>query len=77
MNILTISLALLKVLKSVTTIEDKRRASICQKCPQAKYNRYTDFINDELKNVKGFVCTDCAGCPLIAKIRSKDICKKW
>lgn len=54
----------------------KKRAEICSNCELRKYSKYIDFIDDELKDVKGFVCGDC-GCPLIAKIRSTDICKKW
>ena len=68
-----------KVLSQTTTDEDKRRAKICEQCPMRKYNKYLDFVNDELKEVKGFVCSDC-GCPLVAKIRSEDkndICYKW
>ena len=75
-NPITIVKAWSKVLREVTTDEDKRRASICGDCPKKTYSKYRDFINDELEEVIGFVCDDC-GCPLIAKIRSTDICKKW
>lgn len=68
--------AWISVFKGVTTKEHKRRASICNDCNNNKYNKYLDFVNDELKEVKGLVCTDC-GCPLIAKIRSKEVCKYW
>lgn len=75
-NPLTIIKAWHLVLRDQTTSEDKRRASICSDCPSKKYSKYIDFINDELDEVKGFICKDC-GCPLIAKIRSTDICYKW
>ena len=65
-----------KVLCGFTDCEHERRARICSVCPNKKYLKYIDFIDDELEEVKGFVCTDC-GCPLIAKIRSTDKCYKW
>jgi len=68
--------AWVQVARGFTTQEHKRRAAICSSCPDKKYTHYLDFINDDLKEVKGFVCTPC-GCPLIAKIRSTDKCKKW
>ena len=71
-----IAKAWVKVAQSITTEEDKRRARICKGCPLSKHKKYLDFINDELKEVKGLVCTDC-GCPLSAKIRSEDLCIKW
>lgn len=71
-----ISKAWINVFRKNTTKEHKRRASICETCPLAAYKKYTDFIDDELKDVKGLVCLDC-GCPLIAKIRSEDNCYKW
>lgn len=75
-HVFNILKAWVKVSKGFTTSEDKRRADICNNCTHKKYSKYIDFVNDELKNVKGFVCNDC-GCPLIAKIRSNEICKKW
>jgi TPP-dependent indolepyruvate ferredoxin oxidoreductase alpha subunit len=68
--------AWINVVSRFTTKEHKRRASICNNCTHKKYTKYLDFINDDLKEVRGFICTDC-GCPLIAKIRSTDICNKW
>ncbi len=68
--------AWVKVYKGFTTEQHKSRAEICKKCPSAKYKTYLDFVNDELEDVKGFVCTDC-GCPLVAKIRSEEKCDKW
>ena len=65
-----------KVFKGFTTKQHIDRAKICRKCPSAVYKTYMDFINDELEDVKGFVCTDC-GCPLVAKIRSEEKCDKW
>lgn len=67
------------VLKGKTTEEHKRRADICNTCENAVYKKYLDFIDDDLKEVKGFVCEACGGCPLIAKIRSNDNCPvdKW
>lgn len=73
---ITIAKAWLQVLKGITTEEHRRRAAICNGCESKKYSTFTDFINDELEEVKGFVCGECL-CPLIAKIRSTDKCKKW
>lgn len=77
-KIAVIGKAWLEVLKGMTTEEHKRRAKICGECTFAKYNAYLDFIDDELKQVKGMVCNDC-GCPLVSKIRSTDKCPqgKW
>lgn len=75
-NLVKVALAWKKVLLKITTKEHRRRAKICEQCPLREFNKYVDFIDDELKEVKGFICGDC-GCPLIAKIRSNDICKKW
>ena len=66
----------IKVFKGVTTDEDKRRAKVCNSCESAVYNKYLDFLNDELKEVEGMVCSDC-DCPLLAKIRSDKKCYKW
>jgi hypothetical protein len=49
----------------------KKRAEVCAKCPEKKYSKYLEVINDEFKEVKGYVCTQCS-CPLQAKIRSKN-----
>lgn len=76
MNPLTIIKAWVKVYKGTTTAEDKRRYEICRKCEHAKYKSYLDFVDDDLKDVKGFICNLCK-CPLVAKIRSKDKCNKW
>lgn len=73
---LTIIKAWMTLFKGITNEEHKRRAIICETCPQRKYSKFLDFVNDELKEVKGFICNDC-GCPLSAKIRSNDKCNKW
>ena len=75
-NPVTIIKAWSSVLKGLTTEDHKRRALICSDCPNKKYHKFIDFVDDELEEVKGFVCTEC-GCPLISKIRSTDICDKW
>ena len=65
-----------QVLRGVTTDEHRRRAQICHGCTLKTYKWFADFPNDELIEVKGYVCTVC-DCPLVAKIRSPEICKKW
>ncbi len=57
--------------------EAKRRAEICGQCDFAKYGKILKFVKDDLKEVEGMYCSDCNGCPLIAKIRGEVICKKW
>ena len=73
-----IAKAWLQVWNGITTTEHKRRAIICESCPSRKYKKYLDFIDDDLIEVRGFVCGEC-GCPLIRKVRSEDNCqlKKW
>ena len=72
---LVIISAWMQVFKGVTTQEHTNRAKICNGCLYATYKAYTDFIDDDLKEVKGFICGVC-NCPLIAKIRSTDNCPK-
>ena len=57
--------------------EAKRRAKICSGCKFAKHGKLLTFVKDELKEIQGLYCSDCAGCPLTAKIRSEVICRKW
>lgn len=75
-QVFKIARAWVQVFKGVTTEEHKRRASICNKCEHAKKIKILELIKDELKEVNGLGC-DLCDCPLIAKIRSTDICKKW
>lgn len=66
------------VLTKKTTELDRKKAGVCETCVNARYSKYIDFVQDELVQVKGFVCDAC-GCPLISKIRSGDKCplNKW
>ena len=77
-QIFKIAKAWYSVFKGLTTDEHSRRAKVCGECPSKRYSKFVDFIDDQLKEVKGFVCNECS-CPLIAKIRSTDKCplKKW
>ena len=62
----------------VTEETAKQRAKICSECEHAKKSMLLGFIKDELKEVEGYYCNDCGGCPLSAKVRTKnDICEKW
>ena len=65
-----------EVLKQNTSEEHKRRASICMGCPAHEYSNFLNLVKDELKEVQGMVCGECK-CPLVAKIRSTEICYKW
>jgi len=77
-QIFNIIKAWIKVKNKLVNPEIKKRAEICDKCPSARYKRYLDFVDDELKDVQGMVCLECS-CPIIAKIRSTDKCplQKW
>jgi hypothetical protein len=56
----------------------KERAEICATCEHAKKGMLLTFIKDSLKNIEGHYCNDCGGCPLSAKVRTKnDVCEKW
>lgn len=65
-----------KVIDGLTTSEHKRRSKICSACPHAKNKKILNLVSDELIETKGMICDMC-GCPLSAKIRSNDICKRW
>lgn len=65
-----------EVSKGTTSEEHRRRSKICMDCPASKFSTFLNLVKDELKEIQGMKCTDC-GCPLIAKIRSADICYKW
>lgn len=66
------------VFKGIKTEEHVRRAEVCGGCPSKRYSKFLSYIEDDLKEVEGFVCNEC-GCPLVAKIRSNDKCPlgKW
>ena len=62
----------------VTEETATKRAKICDTCDYNKKGILLSFIKDKLKEVQGRYCSDCGGCPLSAKVRTKnDICKKW
>lgn len=62
----------------VTEKKAELRAIVCAKCPSKKHGKLLTFVKDDLKEVEGFYCKEC-GCPLSAKIRSRDKCPlgKW
>ncbi len=62
--------------KESTTKEEERRAKICDSCNHKTYSKYLDFIDNEVKEVKGFYCGNCF-CPLVAKIKEGNHCVKW
>ena len=76
MKVITILKAWNKVFKGITTDEHKRRAKICKGCDEAIKRPILSLIKDELKEIEGMACGRCK-CPLVAKIRSNDICNKW
>ena len=62
----------------VTEAIAKQRANICSTCEYSKKSKLLAFVKDELKEVEGYYCADCGGCPLSAKVRTKNnICDKW
>ena len=71
--------ALAKSLKGEHTPESLRRAKICAECPLKEKRFYADFVNAEIKDVEGFVCSLCA-CPISTKVfatEPKNICTEW
>ena len=71
--------ALTKSIKGNPTDESKRRSEICAKCPLKEKRFYADFVNAEIKEVQGYVCTVC-DCPIATNIfatEPKNICKEW
>jgi hypothetical protein len=71
--------ALTKSIKGKHTQESRRRSEICAKCPLKEERFYAAFVNAEVKEVQGFVCTEC-GCPIATKIFAQEpenICEEW
>jgi len=71
--------ALTKSIKGKHTQESRRRSEICAKCPLKEERFYATFVNAEVKEVQGFVCTEC-GCPIATKVFAQEpekICEKW
>jgi hypothetical protein len=71
--------ALSKSIKEQHTEESLRRANICAACPEKEKRFYAEFVNAEIKDIEGFVCTRCS-CPLGTKVfasEPKNICDKW
>lgn len=53
----------------VTEMVARVRAEECNKCEDKEHTILTAFVNENLKEVKGYKCNLC-GCPLSPKIRS-------
>jgi len=71
--------ALTKSLKGNHTEESLRRSEICANCTLKEKRFYADFVKAEIKEVQGFVCTECR-CPIATKIfatEPENICEKW
>lgn len=71
--------ALTKSLKGNHTQESLQRSKICADCPEKEQKLYADFVNAEIKEVQGYVCTRC-DCPIATKVfatEPKNICPKW
>ena len=73
--------ALKKNLKQEHTEESLRRSEICALCPEKRKAFYADFVEAEIKEVQGYVCTRCVpNCPIATKVfatENKNICEKW
>lgn len=71
--------ALTKSINGKHTTESKRRADICAKCPLKEKRFYASFVNAEIIDVQGYVCTLCA-CPIATKVfatEPENICTEW
>jgi len=68
------------ILKSEVTEElAKKRALACVDCSECVKSKLTAFVNDDIKQIKGYKCNIC-NCPLSAKLRTeKEKCplNKW
>ena len=68
------------ILKSEVTEElAKKRALVCIDCSECVKSKLTAFVNDDIKQIKGYKCNIC-NCPLSAKLRTeKEKCplNKW
>jgi len=53
------------------------RSKVCDGCEYAKKGIVEEFIQDDIVEISGYVCTKCTGCPLKAKIRADEKCIKW
>lgn len=72
--------ALKKNLKQEHTTESKRRSEICAGCTEKSKALYSEFVKAEIKEVQGYVCNRCGGCPIATKVfatEDKNICDKW
>lgn len=74
--------ALTKSIKGEHTEESRRRSEICAKCSLKEKKFYASFVNAEIKDVEGYVCTQCPGvpCPIATKVfasEPENICEKW
>lgn len=71
--------ALIKHTKNEHTDESFARASKCLQCEFKNEAVHAIFLNSEIKEINGFVCSLCK-CPLATKIfarNKKNICDKW
>lgn len=71
--------ALTKSIKGEHTEESRRRSEICAGCSLKEKRLYASFVNAEVKQINGYVCTLC-NCPLATKVfasEPENICEKW
>jgi len=71
--------AITQHVKGKITEEAIQRANVCADCPLKEKRSYSDFLNSQIVEINGFVCSKC-DCPLATKIFAKDkkhICDKW
>lgn len=57
----------------------EKRAVSCADCDNAVWGLVPQFMDDEVKQIKGLKCSSC-DCPLSTKLRSKEeVCplQKW
>ena len=50
----------------------KERAKACQDCIFSVKSKYLDWVGDDIKEIEGYVCDMCDGCPLSAKLRASE-----
>lgn len=55
----------------------QERAEKCGVCEFKEFAPVLSRLKDGIKEIESFKCTDCGGCPLVAKLRGSEKCRFW
>lgn len=50
----------------------KERAKHCQDCIFSVKGKFQGWVGDDIKEIEGYICEVCHGCPLSAKLRAPE-----